>query len=49
MSVDPKEYEQMTIPNYEQLLQMIERGIVKKIRKKSKHKPMQELEAIMLL
>ncbi len=39
MSVDSKEYEKMTTPTYEQLLEMIERGVVKRIRKKPKHKP----------
>ncbi|KKL45891.1 hypothetical protein LCGC14_2351110, partial [marine sediment metagenome] len=39
MAVDPKEYQQMIIPTYEQLLKMISRGVIKKISNKSKHKP----------
>jgi len=39
MAVDPKEYKRMTIPTYNQLLEMIDRGIMKKIGKKPKHKP----------
>ena len=39
MSVDPKEYQKMVVPDYEQLLQMLDSGIVKKIRSKPKHKP----------
>lgn len=38
MAVDPKEYEEMVVPNYPQLVKMLDKGVVKKLSRNSKVK-----------